>query len=143
MCKKVETMIQRHEGLRHFVYKCPTGRYTIGYGRNVDVAGGKGLSVEESEYLLRNDIQKITAHLTNAIPVFHELNDARRAVLINMGYNLGMHGLMNFKLMLRALAHKDFNTAADEMIDSKWATQVKIRATELAQVMSTGKFIYE
>lgn len=140
MIEKVEELIKKHEGLRHFVYKCPAGRYTIGYGRNIDTAGGKGITAEEADYLLQNDIYALRASLMSAIPVFNELNLARQAVLVSMAYNMGVRGLMSFKLMLCALNYKSYETAADEMINSKWATQVKGRASELAQMMSSGEF---
>lgn len=140
MIDKVERLIKRHEGLRHFVYKCPAGRYTVGYGRNIDVAGGKGISAEEADYLLQNDIYALRSQLMSAVPVFKDLDLPRQAVLVSMAYNLGIQGLLKFKLMLKALHHKSFATAADEMLDSKWARQVKGRATELAQMMSSGEF---
>ena len=141
MSDRVTELIKQQEGLRHFVYKCSEGRYTIGYGRNVDVAGGKGVSIEEAEYLLANDLKAIQSHLVNALPVYLELNDARRAVITSMAYNLGVKGLLKFKKMISALARQDYETAADEMLDSRWAKQVKQRAADLAQMMSVGLYL--
>lgn len=140
MIERAEKMIQRHEGLRHFVYMCPAGKYTIGYGRNIDPAGGKGISTKEAEYLLQNDLSRICTHLTKAYPIFHDFNEARQTVLISMGYILGVHGLMKFKRMLKALAHRSYETAADELIDSLMAKQLPERSKELAYMLSTGKF---
>ena len=119
--------------------QCPSGRYTIGYGRNIDVASGKGITIEEAESLLANDITRIQNHLFRSFPVYGELNEVRQTVLVSMAYNMGMKGLMGFKKMLKAITVYDYETAADEMIDSKWARQVKRRAHELAHLMATGK----
>ena len=56
-------------------------------------------------------------------------------ILSNMHYNLGLTRLLKFKKMWAALEDNDFNTAADEMLDSRWATQVPNRANRLADRM--------
>ena len=60
-------------------------------------------------------------------------------VLIDMVYNLGHGKFTKFVKMREALRHGDYELAAVEMLDSKWATQVKGRATELADMMRTGE----
>ena len=55
-----------------------------------------------------------------------------------MAFNLGVPRLCKFKNMWAAIHEKDFDTAAEEMLDSRWAEQVKGRATELAEMMKTG-----
>lgn len=133
-----EDLIKKHEGFRHFVYKCPAGRYTIGYGRNIDAAGGCGLSMEEAELLLRNDIRRIQEQLGEALFFFHSLDHVRQAVLISMMYNLGFRGLTSFKRMIVAIIEHKYSLAADEMLDSKWAKQVPKRAKELSEIMRNG-----
>lgn len=139
MNKLAEVMIKQHEGLRLFVYVCSAGKQTIGYGRNIDTDGGKGLSIEECEYLLRNDIDQVTKHLQYTLSIFHFLNEARQAVLISMVYNLGLNGFSKFKKMLKALHNLDYAAAAKEMLDSRWAIQVGQRANDLAEIMASGK----
>lgn len=62
----------------------------------------------------------------------------RGAVLLDMAYNMGVAGLMNFHHMLAAVQAGDWKTAAAEMLNSTWAKQVKNRAYRLAAVMENG-----
>lgn len=133
-----ENLIKKHEGFRHFVYECPAGRSTIGYGRNIDCAGGRGISKEEAEMLLRNDIRRIQEQLGEALFFFHSLDYVRQAVLVSMMYNMGFRGLTSFKNMIVAIIEHQYNLAADEMLDSKWAKQVPNRALELSEMMRKG-----
>ena len=70
------------------------------------------------------------------IPVFGELSETRKIVLINMYFNLG-NRLFKFNNMLYAIHAKDYEEAAKQMLDSKWAKQVKGRANELANMMKS------
>ena len=72
--------------------------------------------------------------------VYDLLNPARRAVLVNMAFNLGRARLRSFRHMLRAVRRREYSRAAHEMLDSKWARQVGNRATELAEQMRTGRW---
>jgi lysozyme len=56
-------------------------------------------------------------------------------VLVNMAFNLGRTRLRRFKKMLAAIENRDYTTAADEMVDSKWYRQVKRRGVELTNTM--------
>ncbi|MFA5628138.1 MAG: glycoside hydrolase family protein [Thiohalomonadaceae bacterium] len=126
----------RHEGLRLKPYRCPAGKLTIGIGRNLE---DRGITEEEARYLLQNDINSVILALQKAIPeIFRNISYNRQSVLVNMGFNLGVQGLLGFKKMLAALANCNFELAAKEMLDSKWARQVGKRATELADMMIRG-----
>lgn len=132
--------VKRHEGQnkkngRHLPYKCPADKLTIGFGRNIE---DRGISEAEADILLLNDLNDAAVELRKVITGWTELDDARRLALINMAYNLGVPRLLGFKKMLSALAKHDYNTAADEMLDSKWASQVGKRAQELAMQVRTG-----
>ena len=61
MSKLVE-MIKRHEGVKSKVYLCSAGYETIGVGRNISESG-LGLSDDEIDYLLQNDIQRVKEEL--------------------------------------------------------------------------------
>ena len=67
-------------------------------------------------------------------------NDARRSVLINMAFQLGVSGLMKFKRFIAAYRAGDFVTASKEMLDSRWAMQTPNRAKELSEQMLTGEW---
>lgn len=127
--------LKRHEGFRSKPYKCTADKTTIGYGRNLEDVG---ISTAEAEYLLLNDLEQAIKDAKALFCNFAELSENRQAVLVNMAFNLGRSRLKTFSNMRAAVEHKDFCRAADEMLDSLWAKQVKGRATELAALMRDG-----
>ena len=131
--------LKSHEGFRQFPYKCPAGYLTIGYGRNLET---KGITREEAEILLLNDVKEVEKQLRQKLPFFNKLSSVRKEVLINMAFNLGINGLMKFKRMLHELEHEDYDKASEEMKDSKWYHQVKNRAKELVYAMKYNKYPY-
>lgn len=132
--KLVEQLID-HEGERLFPYVDTVGKTTVGVGRNLtDV----GISKEESRILLANDIKKVVAGLDAALPWWDSLSEARQRVLADMAFNLGLKGLLGFKNTLALVQRGDYDEAADNMLLSKWATQVGRRATTLAGMMRRG-----
>lgn len=136
--EKLIDHIRAAEGLRLRPYRCTAGKLTIGYGRNLD---DLGISETEAESLLINDVDRVIGHLM-LLPQYQMLgyDQARQAVLVDMVFNLGLTRFLGFKAMLAALELGDFDRAADEMLDSKWARQVGKRATNLAEVMRSGRW---
>ena len=129
--------IKRHEGFEPLVYIDTVGKRTIGYGLNLDA----GMSDELATHILKFQVQKIAEHCDMVYDWFNYLNAARQAVVINMIFNLGQSGFSKFVKLNAALEDLDFPLASIEMMDSKWARQVKGRAGELADQMLTGEFI--
>ena len=123
------------EGNKRFPYRCTAGKLTIGVGRNLDDVG---ISDDEIKYLLNNDIYRAEIAARTLFPSFDSLSDARKAVLINMAFNLGQTRLAGFKRLREAVEAKAWEQAAVEMLDSKWAVQVGQRAQRLAQQMRQG-----
>lgn len=134
---KLQEQLKRHEGLSLKVYKCTAGKVSIGYGRNLD---DKGITQAEADLMLENDVLFLISVLPAKIPLFNGLNKPRADVLVNMAFNIGINGLLNFKKMLTAIDDGYFTRAAAEMLDSKWAFQVGDRALELAEQMKTGEY---
>ena len=123
------------EGVKSTVYKDSLGIETIGVGRNLrDV----GLSPYEINVLLENDIARSEQDCKALFPSFDTLSDVRKAVLLNMAFNLGRDRLRKFAFFCGAVMAQDWNRAAAEMLDSKWATQVGERAKRLAKQMREG-----
>jgi lysozyme len=135
--QRLMAQLREHEGLRLKPYHCTAGKLTIGIGRNLESVG---LREDEAIYMLNNDINETYEKLRNAWPKIILLDDARQNVMINMAFNIGVAGLMKFSKMLNALALTDYEQAAKEMLDSKWADQVGERAVKLAMQMRTGQF---
>ena len=131
----LRSQLERHEGLRLRVYKDTVGVNTIGYGRNLDDVG---ISRDEADFMLDNDIDCVEKSL-QTVDEYVDLDRVRQTVIANLCFNVGFRGLMNFSRMWQAIARQDYDSAAREMLDSKWARQVGIRATELAGIMRTGK----
>lgn len=134
--KALKDMLVRHEGLRLKPYRDTVGKLTIGVGRNLD---DNGISAEEAMLMLDADIVDHSRE-AQKLPVFVKLDMVRQDVLIDMTFNLGLPRLQGFKKFLAALEARDWPQAAKEMLDSKWATQVGSRATELARMIETGAY---
>jgi len=132
---EITQTLKRHEGVRQYAYRCPAGYWTIGAGRNVDETGGRGLSDDEIDYLLQNDIKLSIDELSGAFSWFEESPEQIQGVLVNMHFNMGMPTLRKFRNMLDAMQRKEYSRAAEEMIDSNWADQVGNRALELADIV--------
>lgn len=127
--------LRRDEGTRLRPYKDSVGKLTIGIGRNLDDVG---ISQAEADFLLTNDIDKATEQLTANLPWTANLDDARHGALVNMTFNMGIHGLMGFKNTLAMIQAGDYVNAAANMLQSKWAEQVGPRAHRLALQIQTG-----
>lgn len=129
-------MIRDHEGLMLKPYTDTTGHLTIGYGRNL---ADRGITIAEAEYMLETDMHIAMVDAESlAGTTWLRLSPTRRAVLIDMAFNLGRWGLSEFKRFWAALERGDFDSAAKEMINSRWAFQVGERALTLAEKMRHG-----
>ncbi|MGH2368514.1 MAG: glycoside hydrolase family protein [Chloroflexota bacterium] len=128
--------LRRDEGFRLKPYRDTVGKLTIGVGRNLD---DKGLTADEVWMLLEHDIDDVQQAL-GRFEWFLRLDAARQGVCLNMAFNLGVAGFLEFRRMQAALEAQDWEQAAAEMLDSRWASQVGARATRLAQQMRTGQW---
>lgn len=134
-------------------YRCPAGALTIGYGWNIDAnplpgfvrkyleENGK-ITKELAEELLDISLTRAVDGARSVTPVWEELNSVRQAVIASMVFNLGLAGWEKFTRTRNAITAKDFDTAADCMLESKWSKQVGNRAVELAKMMRTGTTIH-
>lgn len=123
------------EGMRLKPYRDTVGKWTVGVGRNLDDVG---LSVAEVDVLLDNDIAVAEATAKTLFPSFDSLSDARKAVLVNLAFNVGQARLSGFVKLRKAVERGDYEAASREMLDSQWARQVGQRAVRLAAQMRQG-----
>ena len=131
-------MIIKDEGWSPKPYKCTEGIWTIGFGTNIS-----RITKEEGAALLDLRLDKIIQYdLLSFTEELANLNDARKIVLINMLYQLGLQGVKRFKNMRKAIVDKDWQKAGEEMLDSKWHKQTPNRCERLAKIMREG-IIYE
>lgn len=120
------------EGFRAISYIDPTGHQTIGYGFNISA----GISQKAALALLQAQTQDVADQLTS---ILQGLDDVRASVLIELGFNLGIAGLLGFHQMLAAVAARDWTTACDQLLDSQAARQLPTRYNALAQILLTGE----
>ena len=126
------------EGVVYEVYHDHLGLPTFGVGHlvlNTDKEYGKevGTPISEERIIecLNNDVDIVCEELDRNLYWWRELNDNKQRVMVNMCFNLGYPRLSKFKKFLAAMEVHDFETAAIEMMDSKWANQVGLRAERL------------
>lgn len=132
--------IKQDEGCVLHAYRDSLGYLTIGYGRMIDKKKNGGISQSEADQLLQNDIDGKLAQLRDHIPWFDKLDDARKGVLLNMAFQLGVAGLLNFKNTLAEINAGNYDKAANNMLRSKWASQTPNRAKRMAEQMRTGQW---
>lgn len=143
-----EALLQRiahHEGLRLKAYQDTMGIWTIGYGRNLEAMGlskeeasTKTCNIWEAKEWLKEDVEKAKAVAVQT-PEYQYLDtDGRRGVWIEMVFNLGWGKLSKFHATRAAIRAQAWDEAAEHMLQSLWAKQVKGRAVTLAKVMRMG-----
>ena len=144
MEKLIETL-KRHEGVKNHAYRDSLGVLTIGCGRNISDSErhrGMGLSDDEIDYMLSNDILRTIKELAEEYPWFNDMEEgARRDAIINMHFNLGRVRFASFKIALSYMDKADHKKAAGEFLNSKWAKQVKGRALEVTDMIATNTYV--
>lgn len=138
MLEKLSELLIKHEGLELHPYKCTAGKTTIGVGRNLDDVG---ITREEALYLLANDIRKAWTQVELKYTWFKNLDPVRQDVVVSMVFNLGLNGFSKFHNLIAHLTLQQYTLASLEMLDSKWADQVGMRAKELAYMMKEGCYV--
>ncbi|MCX8506382.1 MAG: lysozyme [Alphaproteobacteria bacterium] len=132
---KLASDLRRDEGVRAKPYKDSVGILTIGVGRNLDQVG---LSDSEIEFLLANDIKRVMAELDRELPWWRNLSNSRQTALANLGFNMGIKTLLQFKQTLSFLRNAQYDQAATELLASKYAAQVGPRAKRIAEQIRNG-----
>lgn len=136
----LKVRIKIHEGFRDTVYEDSLGKATIGYGHLVTYKDkfepNKKYPKDMLDQLFEDDFEEARANMeyfckSNEL----EICDMAKEILIEMIFQLGIGNINKFKNMIKALKEKDYQTAADEMISSKWYRQTKERCQKLADFM--------
>jgi len=125
----IKTEIKKDEGLALKPY-VSRDKIHIGYGRNLD---GKGISEDEADYLLENDLEeaKIDLKFNVFFETWQEIPEKIKDALINMRFQLGYDGFRKFKKMINAVKRFDWIDMIKEMRDSAWYKQTPERAERL------------
>jgi len=131
---RIEEQLVKHEGEKLTAYFCPAGKLTIGCGRNLE---GKGISREESRFMLQNDIRECVDDLQGHIfpGQFDDFPENIQHVLTDMRFQLGHVGFRRFKKMIVAFQRLNLEEAVKQMKDSRWYHQVPARAGNLIKMV--------
>ena len=120
MDQTLRTLIIQHEGCKLKPYKDTMGYLTVGVGRNLDT---NGIRMSEALQMLDNDLMNCEMSL-KSLPWYADMDTVRQGVIIELTFNIGIGKVLQFKDMIAALTDKDYDRAADELLDSTWAKQV-------------------
>ncbi|SRR6266852_583407 len=158
MPDQLSQLIQVHEGRvkrngNHVVYDDATGspiidgmhvngNPTVGYGRNL---AGKGLLEEEAEMLLKNDITECVSILTKELSWFHQVDDVRAAVMIDLCLNMGWLTFSDFSELFNFMALRDYSGAANDLTKTAWYREAHggtpgSRGTHAYTMLMTGQW---
>ncbi len=135
--QKLMAQLVIDEGRRALSYVDTVGKITAGVGRNIT---DRPFSDDEIDLMLRNDVAGVERDLDKRLPWWRQMTPARQNVLANMCFNLGINRLLGFEQALTHMRAGQYNAAAREMLDSRWANQVGARAARLATLMRKGEF---
>ena len=134
MTESVSDRIKRHEGCRLSPYKDSEGIWTVGYGRNLESVP---FTQAEVDFMFLTDLNR-ARKAAETFPEYAALDNVRAGVVVEMIFQMGRAGVSRFKRFWAATGAQDWNRAADEMLDSKWAKQTPERAQELAEIFRNG-----
>lgn len=132
---ETELYIKRNEGIRYRLYRCPAGKASIGWGRNLQ---DNGISRDEAEYLFKNDFNRAVQSVRDLVPNLDNLTCNRQTVLVDMAFNLGRGRFEGFKNMLQAVRDGNYERAADEIDNSLYRRQLPDRAAANSKMMRDG-----
>lgn len=117
--------------------------WTVGVGDTHGVSPDSVRTLEQAERRLEQHIVEYEAALVAALPWVKEASFVTRTVLLNMAFNMGLRGLLQFRNTLRFIEAKDYVRAASNMTQSLWYKQVGARAKELVERMRTQTILPE
>ena len=151
--RRLEAQIKAGEGLRLDAYRDILGILTVGYGHNCNASPVEGvarvgdrITKELADKLFSEDLSKAVWQARKSLPWVTELSAPRQAVLYDMAFNMGLgvsgvSGLLSFRNTLAMIEAGRYAEASRNMLQSKWARQVKFRAVKLARQMETGEWV--
>ena len=140
--EKLREQLEIDEGVVHEIYLDHLGYPTFGIGhlvRESDPEHGAnvGTKVDEARCIeaFNQDVESVIKDCLILYPDFDDLPEEVQQIVANMMFNMGRPRLSKFKGMKRGVDAKDWNAAADEMVDSVWYRQVTNRAERLVERM--------
>ena len=129
---EVRKRLIEHEGIKLKPYRCTAQKLTIGVGRNLD---DRGISQATATQMLEEDIEIVLDELKRALPFWEKLKWNYKEALVDLAFNMGVPRLMMFKRMLAAIEADEPEKASEELLDSRYASQVGVRASNIAALL--------
>ena len=140
--EKLREELELDEGCKYEIYLDHLGYPTFGIGPLVtdnDPASGweVGTSIDADRVYeaFESDIEGVLSDCSKLYSDFDDLPEEAQRIIANMMFNMGLTRLSKFKGMKRGVDAQDWNSAADEMVDSRWYDQVTNRADRLVERM--------
>ena len=140
--EKLRKQLEIDEGIKHDIYLDHLGYPTFGIGHLItsdDPESGQEVGSAVSDERVRQafeaDVVSVIEDCNKLYNDFDELPEEVQQIIANMMFNMGRTRLSKFRGMKRGVDNKDWNAAADEMVDSRWYRQVTNRADRLVQRM--------
>jgi len=131
----IYSQLREDENTILHAYEDHLGYLTIGTGRLIDKRKGGGITEIEADYLLKNDVFKRESQMMLRLPWYGNLSAARRGVLLNMAFQMGVDGMLAFTETLAHVRAGRYDEASRAMLNSRWAQQTPERAQRLAVQM--------
>ena len=135
---KLQKQLERDEGVKYEVYHDHLGYPTFGIGHLITdddpecgAAIGTKVSDDRVKEAFSSDIETVLSDCERLYEDFRDLPEEAQLIIANMMFNMGRPRLSKFKGMKRGVDARDWNAAADEMVDSSWYRQVTNRADRL------------
>lgn len=139
---QIKEDLVRHEGYVTEIYLCSENMPTFGIGHMVTEQDmeytwpiGTPVTDERILQVFHEDCLIAVKDAESVVEDLYSHPDNVIRVLVNMAFNLGRPRLSRFKKMIAAVNAKDYQTAGNEMVDSKWHGQVGRRSAELVRLM--------
>jgi lysozyme len=138
--EQLREQLEVDEGCVYEIYNDHLGYATFGIGHLVTESDpeqgqslGTAVSSERVAEAFESDIQSVLRDCNILYSDFDDLPEEAQQVIANMMFNLGRPRLSKFAGMKRGVDARDWNVAADEMVDSNWYRQVTNRADRLVE----------
>ena len=139
---KLRMQLEIDEGIVHEIYLDHLGYHTFGIGHLVKesdaehgLAVGTAISADRCKEAFEQDVESVLTDCERLYSDFDDLPEEVQQIVANMMFNLGRPRLSKFRGMKRGVDARDWNAAADEMVDSAWYRQVTTRADRLVARM--------
>jgi len=130
------------EGCKYEIYLDHLGLPTFGIGHLIldsDMEHGQEVGTPVSEDRVNEcfakDVEIVLSECKELYSEFELLPEEAQLIIANMMFNMGRPRLSKFKGMKAGVDARDWNRAADEMVDSRWYKQVTNRADRLVNRM--------